>query len=742
MWSNIGTILFDYDIKDSIMGKVIEKSIDPKGNETVKTFDSSGRLEKVVSGNDVTIYSYYLDGSKKSVTYYKLLREPSSKGYSQEYSYNKDGTISSLTNRKPDGTPMDVTYYDYEKGNMKTRRELKNGVYSYTGYTYDALNRLTQVTEPDGKSTYYEYDAAGNRTKENVMIIYGGMDSFYSKETNYCYNSQNWLTNTTTWEYDYINYTNKSKYVYYSYDNNGNQLSTFVEEYCGEGSSNSYDSMYNEYDLRNQLVCTRTAEGTEVRSTYNGEGYRVAKSVKAPGEAQGKITYYLYEGDKVILELDSNRNQTGRNVYGTNLLFRTVGNRNSGTTYSYIYNGHGDVTALITDAGYVAATYRYDAFGNLTVSTGNVDNSIRYAGYQYDVETGLYYINARMYDPLTARFLQEDTYTGNPNDPLSLNLYTYCHNDPVSYDDPTGHKRKNIVQKWVAKAKKAVKKTVEKVASTAKKAVSAAKKEIKKTIAKEKARSKEAAKQYEKKAATVKVPIGKVDAKPNNYLEGGTGPQKTKTVQAKLEKTTLVDGIQTLLDAVGLVPGYGEPCDLLNAEIYLLRGDKANAALSYGASLPIGGQLATIGKFINKGAKAADKADDVYDVVKAADKVADKGGTASKWVDDAGKTIWPPNNGAVAGTEKMINLNKGTTFGRIGGDTGSFVAPPKTSPDNLSLAPETDISNYTEYIATKPISGVEKAIVAPWFDKPGGGTQFKLPMTIRELIREGYIAPK
>ncbi|SCP99894.1 hypothetical protein, partial [Anaerobium acetethylicum] len=187
--------------------------------------------------------------------------------------------------------------------------------------------------------------------------------------------------------------------------------------------------------------------------------------------------------------------------------------------------------------------------------------------------------------------------------------------DPVSYDDPTGHKRKNIVQKWVAKAKKAVKKT-------AKKAVSAVKKEIKKTVAKEKARSKEAAKQYEKKAATVKVVVGKVDAKPNNYLEGGSGPQKTKTVLAKLEKTTLVDGIQTLLDAVGLVPAIGEPCDAINGAIYLAKGDKVNAAWSAAACLPIGGQLATVGKFINKGAKV----DDVYDVVKAAAKVADATG--------------------------------------------------------------------------------------------------------------------
>jgi hypothetical protein len=44
-----------------------------------------------------------------------------------------------------------------------------------------------------------------------------------------------------------------------------------------------------------------------------------------------------------------------------------------------------------------------------------------------------------MYDPVTARFLQEDTYSGDPSDPLSLNLYTYCHNEPLMYYDPTGH---------------------------------------------------------------------------------------------------------------------------------------------------------------------------------------------------------------------------------------------------------------------------------------------------------------
>jgi RHS repeat-associated core domain len=86
----------------------------------------------------------------------------------------------------------------------------------------------------------------------------------------------------------------------------------------------------------------------------------------------------------------------------------------------------------------------YDSFGNIKDKTENVNNTILYAGYQYDPESGLYYLNARMYDPVTARFMQEDSYKGNNNDPLSLNLYTYCHNEPLMYTDPTGHSWKSF----------------------------------------------------------------------------------------------------------------------------------------------------------------------------------------------------------------------------------------------------------------------------------------------------------
>ncbi len=186
--------------------------------------------------------------------------------------------------------------------------------------------------------------------------------------------------------------------------------------------------------MRNQLVKSVTEDAT-INNTYNAAGYRVGKAVTENGKTSK--TYFLYDGGNVIMEADED-GVTAKNTYGGPLLLRTEFNGAEETTYEYMYNAHGDVVTLLTD-GNVVATYYYDSFGNILDQSGEVDNSILYAGYQYDVETGLYYINARMYDPVTARFLQADTYLGNLNDPLSLNLYTYCLNNPQKYVDPTGH---------------------------------------------------------------------------------------------------------------------------------------------------------------------------------------------------------------------------------------------------------------------------------------------------------------
>ncbi len=69
-----------------------------------------------------------------------------------------------------------------------------------------------------------------------------------------------------------------------------------------------------------------------------------------------------------------------------------------------------------------------------------------FAGEYYDEESGHYYLRARYYDPVTARFISRDTYMGTLDNPLSHNPYMYCYNNPLIYIDPTGHMADVFIQ--------------------------------------------------------------------------------------------------------------------------------------------------------------------------------------------------------------------------------------------------------------------------------------------------------
>jgi RHS repeat-associated protein len=62
-----------------------------------------------------------------------------------------------------------------------------------------------------------------------------------------------------------------------------------------------------------------------------------------------------------------------------------------------------------------------------------------YASYVYDRETKLYYLQARYYDPETARFISRDPDPGDSDDPKTQNGYAYADNNPVMLVDPDGH---------------------------------------------------------------------------------------------------------------------------------------------------------------------------------------------------------------------------------------------------------------------------------------------------------------
>ena len=106
--------------------------------------------------------------------------------------------------------------------------------------------------------------------------------------------------------------------------------------------------------------------------------------------------------------------------------------------FFYRYDVRGSVTNIVDGAGSVVKSYDYDEFG-VTTSTGDsFFNEVTFTGSVADA-SGLLYMNARYYNPATARFLSQDTYTGSASVPWTQHLYAYCNNNPVNMVDPTGH---------------------------------------------------------------------------------------------------------------------------------------------------------------------------------------------------------------------------------------------------------------------------------------------------------------
>ncbi len=163
----------------------------------------------------------------------------------------------------------------------------------------------------------------------------------------------------------------------------------------------------------------------------------------------GVYTNFIYENGKLIARYLSNENEsaTAQKVY-----FRYDENgaplsiNYNGAEYFYVLNLQGDIIAILDGNGSSVVEYSYDSWGKLLATTGTMattlgaDNPLRYRGYYYDKETGLYYLQSRYYDPETGRFLNADNIvSGNFESVKGFNLYIYCFNNPINMIDLSGN---------------------------------------------------------------------------------------------------------------------------------------------------------------------------------------------------------------------------------------------------------------------------------------------------------------
>jgi RHS repeat-associated protein len=347
---------------------------------------------------------------------------------------------------------MNVSYTYDAAGRMQTVSTPGMGTSTYqytTGSSGNGWRNQYRVTYANGHSWEMRRDAFGELTKvEHAKTANQVTISLYTEEK-YSYDGLGNIagltkrmkstsgavlsTKTYGYAYDGVNRITQETLPggvkpSYTYDERGNRLSFQPQTTPNPTVRNLYS-----YNALNQVSSAIQLSGGNTASqavyTYYGDGLRATKTVN------GKRTRYVYLNGNVIDELDSSGNVKARNVWGNELLFRR--DVTAGKSGYYFYNGHGDVTKVQDSANESVdlATYEYDIWGNVTAGTtsSNFSNPFRYTGEIQDDESGLIYLRARYYDPSEGRFLTEDTVEGQVDNPLTLNLYAYVHNNPLKY---------------------------------------------------------------------------------------------------------------------------------------------------------------------------------------------------------------------------------------------------------------------------------------------------------------------
>ena len=202
------------------------------------------------------------------------------------------------------------------------------------------------------------------------------------------------------------------------------------------------------YDLANRLISSSVTNNavnplsTGATYAYNAQGQRVTRV------EDEVVTHFYYTGsallfttvNEYVLQTQNSLDPSGTIVASK----RFEGQAATGQDpyaedyFFYRYDIRGSVTTIVDGEGAVVKSYDYDEFGVTTASGDAFFNEVTFTGSISDA-SGLLYMNARYYNPATARFLSQDSYTGSAFDPWTQHLYAYCNNNPVNMVDPTGH---------------------------------------------------------------------------------------------------------------------------------------------------------------------------------------------------------------------------------------------------------------------------------------------------------------
>ena len=208
----------------------------------------------------------------------------------------------------------------------------------------------------------------------------------------------------------------------YTFDNNGNQRT----EQSPGGSVTT-----NIWDYENRLINTEQPGVDNLTFAYDPNGLRTSKKQRATE------TKFIWDDQIYLLETDGSDTTTAVFTNEPSTYGSLINQRKSSNTNTFHFDGLESSRELTALDESITDTMIYSSFGEEINRTGATDvdfGFLGFQGYYEDQESGHTYIRARHFNPSNARFLSEDPLHLTPN----LNMYRYCANNPVLFNDPSG----------------------------------------------------------------------------------------------------------------------------------------------------------------------------------------------------------------------------------------------------------------------------------------------------------------
>ena len=402
---------YEYDNINNLTALV--ETINDNEYKTTYNYDDDNRVTSIVSSINGTT------GASETYTYdaysrvsKKVTKNGSTTVLTDTITYRKpttattSGQIDTLKSAAASTSGYNVTYkYTYDNNGNIAKVEVGGKA---TTYTYDSANQLTREdNEAAGKTWVWTYDDAGNILNKKEYAYTTGTPSAVQSTISYSYDA--------TWGDLLTKYNGKD----ISTDAIGNMLSDGTWTYTWE---------------HGRELMTMSDGSTTWTNTYNADGLRTRRSCST------KTYTYVYNGSSL-----SQMTVAGFTLYFTYDASGTpMSVKYNDVTYYYATNLQGDVTAILDASGNAVVQYTYDAWGNILSTTGSkasnlgVHNPLRYRGYVYDVETTLYYLQSRYYNPELGRFLNADAFASTGQGILGSNMFAYCLNNPINRIDACG----------------------------------------------------------------------------------------------------------------------------------------------------------------------------------------------------------------------------------------------------------------------------------------------------------------